>query len=78
VARRLDFEHVAGGAASGLASVALESPVPIAFGVLTTDTPEQALARAGGKNGNKGWEAALTVLELADLYRQLGGSRGSS
>ncbi|HEY8485072.1 MAG TPA: 6,7-dimethyl-8-ribityllumazine synthase [Longimicrobiales bacterium] len=72
------FEHVAGGAASGLASVALESPVPIAFGVLTTDTPEQALARAGGKNGNKGWEAALTVLELADLYRQLGGSRGSS
>jgi 6,7-dimethyl-8-ribityllumazine synthase len=61
------FDHVAGQAAAGLAAVARTASVPVAFGVLTTDTMEQALDRAGGKAGNKGAEAALTVLEMAGL-----------
>jgi len=65
------FDYVAGEASKGLASVALSSRVPVAFGVLTTDTPDQALARAGGKAGNKGWDAAMSALEMSDLYRQL-------
>jgi 6,7-dimethyl-8-ribityllumazine synthase len=65
------FGYVAGEAAKGVAAVALAADVPVAFGVLTTDTTDQALARAGGKAGNKGWEAALSVLEMADLYRQM-------
>ena len=66
------FDFVAGEAARGLQELALrEPPVPIALGLLTTDTREQALARAGGDRGNKGWEAALTALEMADLYERL-------
>ncbi|HZD73645.1 MAG TPA: 6,7-dimethyl-8-ribityllumazine synthase [Actinomycetota bacterium] len=65
------FEHVAGQAAAGLAAVARETGVPVAFGVLTTDTIEQALDRAGGKAGNKGAEAALTVLEMAALLEAI-------
>jgi 6,7-dimethyl-8-ribityllumazine synthase len=61
------FDYVAGEAAAGLGAVARASGVPVAFGVLTTDTMEQALDRAGGKAGNKGAEAALTVLEMAGL-----------
>jgi 6,7-dimethyl-8-ribityllumazine synthase len=65
------FEHVAGQAAAGLAAVARETGVPVAFGVLTTDTMEQALDRAGGKAGNKGAEAALTILEMAALLESI-------
>jgi 6,7-dimethyl-8-ribityllumazine synthase len=65
------FDHVAGQAASGLAAVARGASVPVAFGVLTTDTMEQALDRAGGKAGNKGAEAALTVLEMAGLLEAI-------
>ena len=65
------FDYVAGEAARGLQELAVTQPVPIAFGVLTTDTREQALARAGGEKGNKGWEAALVALEMADLYGKL-------
>jgi 6,7-dimethyl-8-ribityllumazine synthase len=65
------FDYVAGECASGIARVALESGVPIAFGVLTTDTMEQAVERAGGKAGNKGADAALTALEMANLLRRL-------
>ena len=65
------FDYVAGECASGLARIALESGVPIAFGVLTTDTMEQALDRAGGKAGNKGADAALAALEMANLLRRL-------
>jgi 6,7-dimethyl-8-ribityllumazine synthase len=65
------FEHVAGQAAAGLATVSLQTGVPVAFGVLTTDTMEQALDRAGGKAGNKGAEAALTVLEMAALLESV-------
>ena len=59
------FEYVAGEAARGLQQAALETGVPIAFGVLTTDTVEQAQARAGGAAGNKGFDAAMTAIEMA-------------
>jgi 6,7-dimethyl-8-ribityllumazine synthase len=65
------FDHVAGQAAAGTAAVARESGVPVAFGVLTTDTWEQAVERAGGKLGNKGAEAALTAVETARLLTAL-------
>jgi 6,7-dimethyl-8-ribityllumazine synthase len=65
------FDYVAGECASGLARIALESGVPVAFGVLTTDTMEQAVDRAGGKAGNKGADAALAALEMANLLRRL-------
>ena len=65
------FEHIAGAAATGLARVSLDAGIPVAFGVLTTDDADQALDRAGGRLGNKGWEAAATAVELADLRRQL-------
>jgi 6,7-dimethyl-8-ribityllumazine synthase len=70
------FDYVAGAAATGLATVSTRTAAPVAFGVLTTDTLEQALARAGGKAGNKGWEAALAVLEMLDLIGQLKADRG--
>jgi 6,7-dimethyl-8-ribityllumazine synthase len=65
------FDYVAGECASGLARIGLESGVPIAFGVLTTDTMEQAVDRAGGKAGNKGADAALVAIEMANLLRRL-------
>ena len=65
------FDYVAGECAGGIARIALESGVPIAFGVLTTDTVEQAMDRAGGKVGNKGADAALVAMELANLLRRL-------
>jgi 6,7-dimethyl-8-ribityllumazine synthase len=63
------FEFVAGEAARGIAAVARQHDLPVAFGVLTTDTMEQALARAGGSAGNKGYDAALTALEMVQLFR---------
>ncbi|MCS7081863.1 MAG: 6,7-dimethyl-8-ribityllumazine synthase [Bacteroidetes bacterium] len=65
------FEYVASAAAQGLSRVMLETNIPVAFGVLTTDTLEQALERAGGKAGNKGAEAALAAVEMAHLLRRL-------
>jgi len=65
------FDHVAAQASQGLAAVQLETGIPIAFGVLTTNTIEQAIDRAGGKSGNKGFDAALTAIEMADLMRRL-------
>ncbi|MDP9348221.1 MAG: 6,7-dimethyl-8-ribityllumazine synthase [Gemmatimonadota bacterium] len=65
------FEYVAGQAASGVAAVGVGTDVPVIFGVLTTDTIEQAIERAGTKAGNKGWEAALAAIEMADLYARL-------
>lgn len=65
------FEHVAGEASRGLGAVAREIEIPLAFGVLTTDTVEQALERAGTKAGNKGWDAALSALEMVSLYERL-------
>ena len=65
------FDYVAGECASGLARAANDSGVPVAFGVLTTDNIEQAIERAGTKAGNKGADAAITALELANLLRQI-------
>jgi 6,7-dimethyl-8-ribityllumazine synthase len=67
------FDHVAGNCAAGIARIACEVPVPVIFGVLTTDTIEQAIERAGAKAGNKGADAAVAVLEMVDLAAQLGG-----
>ncbi|HEX2961064.1 MAG TPA: 6,7-dimethyl-8-ribityllumazine synthase [Ignavibacteriales bacterium] len=61
------FDYVAAEVSKGIAQTSLKSGVPIAFGVLTTDTIEQAIERAGTKSGNKGWDAALTAIEMADL-----------
>jgi 6,7-dimethyl-8-ribityllumazine synthase len=63
------FEFVAGEAARGIAEVARRYDLPVAFGLLTTDTIEQAMARAGGERGNKGYEAAVTALEMVQLLR---------
>lgn len=65
------FDYVAGEAAKGLAAAAAGSGVPVSFGVLTTDTIEQAIERAGTKAGNKGADAALAALEMANLYAKL-------
>jgi 6,7-dimethyl-8-ribityllumazine synthase len=65
------FDYVAAEAAKGVAQVGLQTGIPVAFGVLTTDTLEQALERAGAKAGNKGWDAALTVMELAQVLHQV-------
>jgi len=65
------FDYVAGGAASGISSVALETGIPVIFGVITTETIEQAIERAGTKMGNKGFEAAVSAIEMADLMSKL-------
>jgi len=65
------FDYVAGEAAKGIAKVTLDSGVPVIFGVLTTDTIEQAVERAGSKAGNKGWAAAASAIEMASLARAL-------
>ncbi len=65
------FDHVAGEASSGLGAVARQQSIPVIFGVLTTDTIEQAVERAGTKAGNKGWDAALSALEMINLYGSL-------
>jgi 6,7-dimethyl-8-ribityllumazine synthase len=66
------FDYVAGECAGGLARVAQDTGVPVAFGVLTTDTIEQAIERSGTKAGNKGADAAVTAVELANLLRTIG------
>ena len=65
------FEYVAGEASSGIASVAMDSAIPVAFGVLTTENIEQAIERAGTKAGNKGAEAALTALEMINVLKAI-------
>jgi 6,7-dimethyl-8-ribityllumazine synthase len=65
------FDYVAGEAARGLANIAADSGVPVAFGVLTCNTVEQAVDRSGAKSGNKGFDAAMTAIEMANLMRRL-------
>ncbi|MCC6391479.1 MAG: 6,7-dimethyl-8-ribityllumazine synthase [Bryobacterales bacterium] len=69
------FDYVAGEAAKGLGQVAMQSGVPVAFAVLTTNTVEQAVDRAGAKHGNKGFDAAMTAIEMANLMRKLRGMK---
>jgi 6,7-dimethyl-8-ribityllumazine synthase len=68
------FDYVAGEASRGLASAAVDFDTPIGFGLLTCDNDEQAAQRSGGAHGNKGWDAALAALEMADLFDRLDGS----
>ena len=72
------FDYVAAGVAQGVARVALDSGLPAIFGVLTTDTIEQALERAGTKQGNKGWDAALAAIETANTLRAIGEESGQA
>jgi 6,7-dimethyl-8-ribityllumazine synthase len=72
------FDYIAAEVAKGIGQISLQTDTPVTFGVLTTDTLEQALERAGAKAGNKGWDAALSAVELADLKAQLSeGKKGS-
>lgn len=68
------FDYVATEASKGVARVAQETGVPVVFGVLTTDTIEQAIERAGTKSGNKGWDAGLSALEMAGLLQEMAGA----
>jgi 6,7-dimethyl-8-ribityllumazine synthase len=68
------FDYVAGEASRGLAEASRDSDIPLGFGLLTCDTLEQATARSGGEHGNKGWDAALAALEMADLLDQIEGT----
>lgn len=70
------FDYVAAEVAKGVAAVQLSEGVPVIFGVLTTDTIEQAVERAGTKSGNKGWDAAVSALEMGNLVRKLDGRVG--
>ena len=63
------FEYVSSAASNGISQVSQKYSLPVIFGVLTTDTIEQAIERAGTKAGNKGWDSALTALEMADLFK---------
>lgn len=65
------FDYIAAEVSKGIANVGLEAGMPVIFGVLTTDTIEQALERAGTKAGNKGWDAALSAIEMVDLFSKL-------
>ena len=65
------FEYIASEVSKGVAMIGLEGEVPVTFGVLTTDNLEQAIERAGTKSGNKGWDAALSAIEMANLYREM-------
>jgi 6,7-dimethyl-8-ribityllumazine synthase len=66
------FDYVAAEVSKGIATVALESKIPVTFGVLTTDNLEQAIERAGSKAGNKGWDAAMAAMEMANLFKDMG------
>ncbi|HON58553.1 MAG TPA: 6,7-dimethyl-8-ribityllumazine synthase [Smithella sp.] len=65
------FEYISAEVSKGIAAVGLETEVPVVFGVLTTDTIEQAIERAGTKSGNKGADAALTAIEMVDLFKKI-------
>jgi len=65
------FDYISAEVSKGIANVGLDMEIPIAFGVLTTDTIEQAIERAGTKAGNKGWDAALSAIEMVDLFKKI-------
>ncbi len=65
------FDYVSNEVAKGVANTAIETGVPVIFGVITTDTLEQAIERAGTKAGNKGWDAAVSAIEMGNLFKQL-------
>lgn len=68
-------QYISAEVTKGIAQLSMESPIPISYGIITPDTLEQAIERAGTKAGNKGWDAALAAIEMANLYRELGTAR---
>ncbi len=66
------FEYIASEVSKGIANLSIEAGKPVSFGIITADTLEQAVERAGTKMGNKGWESALSAIEMANLFRKLG------
>ena len=72
------FDYVAGQAASGIAQAGIQTGIPIVFGVVTTDTVEQAINRSGVKAGNKGYEAAMSAVEIVNLYKEMAGRESES
>jgi 6,7-dimethyl-8-ribityllumazine synthase len=64
------YEHLSSEVTKGISSLALNAPIPVVYGVVTTENVEQAVDRAGGKAGNRGWDAAMTALEIIDLHKQ--------
>jgi len=66
------FDYIAAEATKGVAHAAMASEIPVIFGILTTDTIEQAIERAGTKAGNKGWDAMMSAMEMADLFAKMG------
>ena len=71
------YANIANEVTKGIASLSLEKEIPVAFGVLTTDTIEQAIERAGTKVGNKGYDAALSAIEMANLLKEMAGNSGN-
>jgi 6,7-dimethyl-8-ribityllumazine synthase len=67
------FEYISAEVSKGIAKIALDTDIPVIYGVITTESIEQAVERAGAKAGNKGWDAAMTAIEMVDLYRKIGG-----
>jgi len=65
------FEYISSQVARGIATIALESTIPVSFGIITSDTLEQAIERAGAKSGNKGWDAAVSAMEMVSLFKAL-------
>jgi 6,7-dimethyl-8-ribityllumazine synthase len=65
------FEYISAEVSKGIALVGLETEVPVVFGVITTENIEQAIERAGSKSGNKGWDAALSAIEMVDLFKKI-------
>jgi 6,7-dimethyl-8-ribityllumazine synthase len=72
------FDYVAGQAASGIAQAGMQTGIPVVFGVVTTDTVEQAINRSGVKAGNKGYEAAMSAVEIVNLYAEMASREGKS
>jgi 6,7-dimethyl-8-ribityllumazine synthase len=67
------FEYISAEVTKGIAKIALDTGIPIIYGIITTESIEQAVERAGTKAGNKGWDAAMAAMEMVDLYRKIGG-----
>ncbi len=67
------FEYISSEVTKGIAKIALDTNIPIIYGIITTESIEQAVERAGTKAGNKGWDAAMAAMEMVDLYRKIGG-----
>lgn len=65
------FEYISAEVSKGIAAVGLDTGVPVIFGVITTDSIEQAIERAGSKSGNKGWDAAISAIEMVDLFKKI-------